>query len=132
MADINERANKRYLKIFRKYLKDKGLSEKTIREHTSNADFYLNVFLSRYERSMEDGSSFSALYDFFDYFFIRKCIWSTPYTMRRTAASIKKFYKCMYESQLISEGDYLEVKDTFRDYLSEWCEDCDAFNEGEE
>ncbi len=33
--------------------------------------------------------------DFLGEFFIRKCMWSTPGTIKRTAASIKKFYKFM-------------------------------------
>ena len=31
------------------------------------------------------------------YFFIRRCMCSTPSTVKGTAASIKKFYKCMLD-----------------------------------
>ena len=39
-------------------------------------------------------------------FFIHKCMWSTPGTIKSTAASIKKFYKCMNEHGYVSKVEY--------------------------
>lgn len=40
---------------------------------------------------MENGCKDEYLSDFFGYFFIRKCMWSTPDTVKSTIASLKKF-----------------------------------------
>ena len=71
-----------------------GLNPKTINRHLSNVDFYINTYLLR-----EDAYDFTHgiwnVDDYLGYFFIRKCMWSTPGNIKSTAASIKKFYQCM-------------------------------------
>jgi len=54
------------------------------------------VFLLRSEPlEMEQGCFMAD--EFLGDFFIRKCMWSTPGSIRSSAASFKKFYKCMLE-----------------------------------
>lgn len=65
-------------------------------------------------------------------FFIRKCMWSTPYTIKTTAASIKKFYKCMLEHEKIDKEDYEELCYTIKYDIEDWQRDCDAFNNSED
>ncbi|MED9970015.1 MAG: hypothetical protein UFA98_08410, partial [Ruminococcus sp.] len=43
--------------------------------------------------------------DPFFYFYIHKCMWSTPASVRSMAAGLKKFYKCMAEHEIIEEED---------------------------
>lgn len=45
--------------------------------------------------------------DFLGYFFIHKCAWSTP-------ASIKKFYKCKSKHEKISKEDYKDFCKTIK------------------
>ena len=91
-CDSIRHENAALLGIFENYLVDKGLSQKTISRHVGNVDFYINdCLLYDDARTIEDGVAM--VDDFLGYFFIRKCMWSTPGTIKSTAASIKKFYK---------------------------------------
>lgn len=120
--------NDNLLAIFEQDLLSSGLSKKTVNRHLSNIDFYINVFLLREEPlTMEQG--IYKLDMFLGYFFIRKCAWSTPSSIRSTATSIKKFYKCMAENGKINADDYdylcIEIKDNIKD----WQFDCEMFND---
>ncbi len=54
----NEKRNEKFLKVFEDWLKEKNLSPKTIKNHLSNADFYINDYLTYYEvTKMEEGLS---------------------------------------------------------------------------
>ena len=56
---------------------------------------------------MENGCKDEYLSDFFGYFFIRKCMWSTPDTVKSTIASLKKFYRLSKEDyEELLESDY--------------------------
>ncbi len=86
--------NEGHLKEFEDYLSSKGLSDKTIKRHISNVDFYINTYLLQYDAE-RIGAGCLVVNSYLGDFFIRKCMWSTPATIRQTAASFKKFYKCM-------------------------------------
>ena len=45
LQEKNEKRNKKYLNAFENYLKNQGLTTKTINKHLSNVDFYLNDYL---------------------------------------------------------------------------------------
>lgn len=50
--------NKPYLEMFEASLEEAGLSNKTIRRHVTNIDFYLNVYLLRYDvHRMPEGTA---------------------------------------------------------------------------
>ena len=124
----------KYIKDFEKYLKNKKLSEKTIKRHVLNAEFYVDAYLGDHYKDVDaiKGIDYTYISDFFDYFFVRKCMWSTPYTMKECAASIKKFYTYLNEEKLVSDEKLLDLKDTFKYSLEDWCEDCETFNNGHE
>ncbi|MGN1181570.1 MAG: hypothetical protein ACI4SR_01080, partial [Faecalibacillus sp.] len=82
----------------------KGLSPKTINNHLRNVDFYINDYLL-YGDLLTFDQGIEVIDDFFDNFFIRKCMWSTPSTIKSTAASLKKFYKSMADHQKINKED---------------------------
>ncbi len=129
-SDANEERNEIFLQLFSDDLHEAGLAEKTIRNHLSNADFYLNIYLDRADvLPMEEGTSERHLSGFMGYFFIRKCMWSTPATIRSTAASLKKFYKCMLKNNKITQEQYDEVTDTIKYQIKDWQEDCARFND---
>ena len=126
----NEERNETFLNLFYEDMRKAGLSEKTIRNHLSNADFYLNIYLDRADvLPMEEGTSEKHLSGFMGYFFIRKCMWSTPASIRSTAASLKKFYKCMLKNNKITQEQYDEVADTIKYQIEDWQEDCARFND---
>ena len=127
--EIRER-NDEYLDEFSKDLLNAGLKEKTIKRHYYNVDFYINNFLLREEpQEMICGTYPHMIADFLGYFFIRKCMWSTPGTIKSTAASIKKFYRSMLQRGLISKASYMELTSTISGNMSEWISDCEAYND---
>lgn len=127
-CEMIRRDNADLLELFERDLIRNGLSQKTVSRHIDNVEFYINDYLL-YEdaRPMEDGVF--QIDDFLGYFFIRKCMWSTPGTIKSTAASIKKFYKCMADYERISREDYDYLCGVIRDNMSNWQSDCEQFND---
>lgn len=127
-CEARRQENARYLAAFEGYLENAGLKESTIRRHLDNASFYLNTYLLREKPlPMEEGCRKAD--DFFGYFFICKCMWSTPGTIRSTVASLKKFYKSMAERGMVAPESYEHFIETIREGLEYWVEDCRQFND---
>lgn len=71
-----EDANRKYLKVFEKCLKDKGLSIKPIDNHITNVEFYINAFLCGYfEKEVTQGCY--EINRFLGDWFVRKAMWSS-------------------------------------------------------
>lgn len=120
--------NDSLLTLFGEDLKNAGLADKTINRHLTNVDFYINHYLIRTNAlSMESGVTM--IDDFLGNFFIRKCMWSTPSNIKTTAASIKKFYKCMLDHEKIAKSDYDLLCTIIKDSLEIWQEDCAIYND---
>ena len=115
------------LDLFKADLEAKGLSDKTIRRHIENMDLYINDFLLR-EDAEHMNSGLRRLDSFF-YFFIHKCMWSTPGNVKTTAASIKKFYKCMMEHGKIEKDEYSDFCEELKEGIPVWQAECAVFND---
>ncbi len=76
---------------------------------------------------MEEGSF--TLEEFFQ-FFIHKCMWSMPSSVRSMGASLKKFYKCMLENEKIKKESYDFFFAEIKENISDWAEECDDWNDG--
>ena len=113
--------NKPLLQLFEDYLEESNLSKKTIKNHVSNADFYINEFLLYDDPNpMEDGCFMAdSFFDFFNY----KCLWSSPTSVRGMGASLKKFYKCMLEHGKISKEYYEGFIDDIKEGMPYWIEE---------
>ncbi|MDR1246476.1 MAG: hypothetical protein LBK57_05545 [Clostridiales Family XIII bacterium] len=120
--------NEKHLEAFEVWLTKKELSEKTIYQHLGNTEFYLNTYLLR-EDAIDMRQGCHQLYDYFGYFFIRKCMWSTPGNIKTTAVSLKKFYKCMLENERIAPEEYEELCETIEENMEEWQETCGIYND---
>ncbi len=121
-------SNSELLDMFKNDLELAGLSAKTIRSHISNVDFYINEYLLREEaHPMEDGVGM--LDSFLGFFFIRKCMWSTPSTIKSTAASIKKFYKCMLDHEKIKKVEFDYLRSEIKENMEQWQADCAMYND---
>jgi site-specific recombinase XerD len=117
------------LGIFRKSLEKAGLSRKTIEGHVGNVDLFINEFLLRYDPNpMEKGTGLIS--SFLGDYFIRKCMWSTPSSIRQNIASLKKFYKCMLSEGKIDAEDYDYLLETIKEEKDDWIEECEEFNGG--
>ena len=119
--------NEGYLDEFEEWLEAAGLSDKTIQRHLRNVDFFINTYLLRDDAcDMEEGCL--RMDDFLGYFFIRKCMWSTPKTINQNATSFKKFYKCMLEKGHITSQSYDMLLADIKTGMPMWLEDCADFN----
>ena len=127
--------NKQYMDLFLKDLQAAGLTQKTIDTHMENVDFYLTDYLPYTDEDpadMKSGAETYNLRDFFGYFYIHKCMWSTPSNLKTTGASIKKFYKCMADHGKISMDKYKNLCKLFKDEMVDWQEECRRFNEDDD
>ena len=126
-VELIEKENKKLLSAFKKGLKEKGLTEKTIRNHIDNVDFYINDFLCYYEpTNAQEGCSGYAINRFLGDWFIRKAMWSSPAQVKSNAASIKKFYGWMLEAtDLIDKFDYEDLCDEIKSEMTTWQENAE-------
>ncbi len=116
----NKERNKKYINEFTEWLKEKGLSPKTINKHVSNVELYVNDYLNYYDiTKMEDGAR--CVGSFLGGWFIEKCMWASRTSIKENAASLKKFYQCMSERGYVKIEDYKdlceEIKESMDDYL---------------
>lgn len=119
-----------YLEVFEVSLDEAWLSDKTIRRHVTNIDFYLNVYLLRYDvHRMPEGTALVS--SFLGDWFIRKCMRSSPSSIKQYIASLKKFYKCMLAVGKVSANDYACLLETIKEEKDDWIEECVAFDSGE-
>ncbi|MCI9023877.1 MAG: recombinase [Dorea sp.] len=120
--------NEELLELFESDMTDWGLSDKTINRHLSNVNFYLNDYMLYGDAvPMEDGVHMLDM--FLGDFFIRKCMWSTPATIKSTAASIKKFYQCMLKHGKIEKEDFEYLCAEIKDKMDEWQTNCAIYND---
>ena len=122
------KTNETYLKLFKDSLKKAGLSDKVIRNHVDNVKFYLNDYLN-YEEPTEMPDGTFMISDYLGYWFIRKCMWSTPSSIKSTAASLKKFYKLMVELGYVEKEAYTEMCEIIKEEMDEWVSTCREYND---
>ena len=72
------------------------------------------------------------MHSFFGDFFIRKCMWSTPASIKSTAASLKKFYKCMLQHGYIDKESYDYLCFDIKENMEDWQEECAIYNDPDE
>lgn len=125
----NQTRNKKFIKEFEEWLKEKSLNEKTIRKHISNVDLFINDYLNYYDvETAEEG--ITSVYSFLSGWFIEKCMWATPYTTKEEAASIKKFYAYMSEKGYVEKEDYKFLCEELKDSMDEILDTLEAFDNG--
>jgi site-specific recombinase XerD len=111
--------NEKLLVEFENCLKSTGLSKKTISNHLSNIDFYINDYLL-YEDTIEAKDGIQGVSMFLGYWFIRKVMWASQTSIKSNAASLKKFYVFLLEKGLIKKEDLNELEETIKDEMPEW------------
>lgn len=123
--------NNKYLNMFQVDLQEKGVSDRTVCSHLSNVDFYINDFLI-YGKPLSIKEGCACVDEYLGDFFIRKCMWSTPPTIKSSAASLKRFYKCMMDHNEIDKEDYKKLCVTIKENLEDWMKNCRIFNDPEQ
>jgi site-specific recombinase XerD len=118
-CDKIKKQNNKILDDFGLWLRQKNLTEKTIRNHRLNIDFYINDFLLN-DDAVEAKDGVDEVGLFLGYWFIKKAVWASSATIKQNAASIKKFYSFMFEKKLIDKESLDDLKDHIKENLSEW------------
>ncbi len=120
--------NESLLNEFEVWLKSSGLSEKTINNHLSNIDFYVNEYLL-YEDATEAKDGVDAVGMFLGYWFIKKAMWASKSSIKGYATSLKKFYAFMHEKGLIDKEDLTDLKQTIKEDMPEWLATLDRYDD---
>lgn len=104
-TDKNIKRNENFIKLFEKSLKEEKLSERTINKHLDNIDLFINDYLNHYDTyKMEEGPYH--FYDLFSYWFPIKIAYSSETLLKSLLTTVKKFYKCMVENNLVDKEMY--------------------------
>ena len=111
--------NKKLIAGFETWLSAKGLTQKTIDKHSSNADFYINEFLL-YEDAIEAKDGAGEIGMFLGYWFIKKAMWANKSAIKENATSLKKFYRYLHEDGKVPEEAFSEMKETIKEDMPEW------------
>jgi site-specific recombinase XerD len=109
------------------WLEASGLSEKVVKKHCGNIDFYINDYLL-YEDALEAKDGVDGVSWFLGDWFIRKAMWSSQASIKENAASLKKFYAFMHEKGLVSADDLAELKRTVKDEMPDWLDAMRDYN----
>jgi intergrase/recombinase len=113
------KANESLLADFEAWLKSSGLSDKTIGNHLSNIDFYINEYLL-YEDAIEAKDGVHSISMFLGYWFIKKAMWASQASIKSNATSLKKFYTFLFGRGLIDKEDLNELEETIKEEMPEW------------
>jgi hypothetical protein len=81
--------NENLLNEFEVWLKSSGLSDKTVNNHLSYIDFYVNEHLL-YEDATEAKDGAGAIGMFLGYWFIRKAMWASQSSIKSNATSVTR------------------------------------------
>ena len=120
--------NEIHLAGFEKWLKSKGLSQKTTNTHIANVDFYINDYLCYYDM-LDVSRGCYEIYGFLGNWFIRKAMWSSCAHIKANAAGIKKFYAYLLEENVIKPEDYYSLCETIKEYMPDWLEEMRRYDE---
>ena len=129
-CEVIRAENKVLLAGFAEWLGEKGLSAKTIDKHVLNCGIYINSFLLYSEAvPAKDGAREIGM--FLGYWLIKKALWAHKNTIRSCAASLKKFYKFMHEKGMVDEQTVEYLKEDIREFMPEWLETMDRWDDPE-
>jgi len=115
------KSNEKLLNKFYDYLAQKGLSQKTIREHVSNIDFYINEYLLYYDANLPQ-EGILKIDGFLGDWFPRKALWATVTSVKSYIASFKKFYSWMVEQKLNTSEDLEVMIEYIKEDKDDWIE----------
>ncbi|MCP4542889.1 MAG: recombinase [Chloroflexi bacterium] len=121
-------SNGKLLEDFAAWLKQSGISSKTINKHTENVDFYINEFLL-YEDAQEPQEGVLSISMFLGYWFIKKAMWASAASIKSNAASLKKFYTFLHEREMVSRDDLDMLKETIKEEMPEWLATLDRYDD---
>ena len=113
-----EKSNKKLLKEFFCSLKEQGLGEQTVRNHTHNVGLYIDDYL------LWEGIDPVIGHEEIDYFLgdwaIRKNVIFSEPSLMQYASSIKKFYKFLSDRGDIDRDTLKGINNIFKTEMQDW------------
>ncbi len=115
--------NQPILDGFRAWLEQSGLSEKTVKNHVENIDFFTE-YLVYYDDPLKklDEADSGDVWMFLVNWFPRKALWSSVTSVKSYLASFKKFFQWMGETGRVSPETVADVLTTLKEGRDEFLE----------
>jgi site-specific recombinase XerD len=109
-------ANQPMLEGFEHWLRQAGLREPTVRAHVENLQLFEH-YLLLYDYSLRrlDEATDSEVYWFLADWFPRKALWASVSSMTMYLATLKKFFRWMGETGLVSPQVVADVLSTLKE-----------------
>ena len=114
--------NQPILEDFRAWLKQSGLSEKTVENHVDNIDFFTHYLVYYEPLTKLDEADGSDIWMFLTDWFPRKAMWSSEASVKSNIASFKKFFNWLGETGRISPEVVADVLTTLKEGRNEFFE----------
>lgn len=123
-----QQENEELLQEFKEWLQAKGLSNKTVKKHVDNIDFYINEYLTYYDVQgpEEDVYEIAA---FLGDWFIRKAMWASQTAIKDYCAGFKKFYKFLEEKGQVTEEEYQELLGIIKESKTDWLKTLERYDD---
>jgi len=118
-AEEQRKQNSKMIEEFEVYLKDKGLSQKTVKKHSSNIAFFVDDYLI-YDDVLKPEDGITHIGMFLDFWFPRKAMWASPAHVNDYCAGFKKFYSFLLEKGLIEKEEYREMLEDIKENKVDW------------
>ena len=107
--------NQPILADFQAWLEQSGLSEKTVKNHVDNIDFFTKYLVYSFPLKKLDEADSGDVWMFLADWFPRKALWASATSVKSYCASFKKFFQWMEETGRISQETVAGVLDTLRE-----------------
>jgi len=112
--------NQPILDDFEAWLEQSGLSEKTVKTHVSNIDFFTNYLVYYEPLKKLDEAKEGDVWMFLADWFPRKALWASATNVKSYLASFKKFFRWMGETGRVSPETVADVLDTLKEDRGEF------------
>jgi site-specific recombinase XerD len=118
--------NQPLLEAFQAWLEESGLSEKTVRSHVENIDFFTKYLVYYEPLNRLDQATDSDVFSFLSDWFPRKAMWASVSSVRSYLASFKKFFMWMGEAGHVSQETVAEVIEVLKEGREEFIDAVDG------
>jgi len=119
LLDTQRAENEVLISLFERYLTGQSLTQKTVKKHCDNIDFYINTYLL-HDSIEKPEDNINSIDMYFDYFMPSKTMLGSVNDTKNQITSLKKFYKFLLELNRISKSDYAEMLDMIKACKDSW------------
>lgn len=126
----NIKRNEKYLEGFEIWLTQKNLVPKTIKNHLANTELFINDYLN-YNEIIKAEDGLPEIY-IFRWVVYHQMSMGIQKLLKKTLASLKKFYQYMSENNYVDATEYQNTFSFLKDNMDEILESIDDFADFDE